>query len=99
MFTWKMAVKMECVCAFILPQLFTTRWFVNCSAYQNNDITEFEKILKTNRETIMEDPFIREHIEGELVNADWRKASTLYLITSVSICHYSSSYMLTLTNL
>ena len=35
------------------------------SAYQNNDITEFEKILKTNRETIMEDPFIREHIEGE----------------------------------
>jgi len=36
-----------------------------CSAYQNNDITEFEKILKTNRETIMEDPFIREHIEGE----------------------------------
>ena len=40
-----------------------------CSAYQNNDITEFEKILKTNRETIMEDPFIREHIEGELTTA------------------------------
>ena len=39
-------------------------WLI-CSAYQNNDITEFEKILKTNRETIMEDPFIREHIEGE----------------------------------
>lgn len=34
------------------------------SAYQNNDITEFEKILRTNRENIMEDPFIREHIEG-----------------------------------
>ena len=42
---------------------------VYCSAYQNNDITEFEKILKTNRETIMEDPFIREHIEGELTTA------------------------------
>lgn len=38
------------------------------SAYQNNDITEFEKILKTNRETIMEDPFIREHIEDLLRN-------------------------------
>jgi len=34
------------------------------SAYQNNDISEFEKILKTNRRNIMEDPFIREHIEG-----------------------------------
>ena len=36
----------------------------HCSAYQNNDIAEFEKILKTNRRNIMEDPFIREHIEG-----------------------------------
>lgn len=34
------------------------------SAYQNNDITEFEKILKTNHSNIMDDPFIREHIEG-----------------------------------
>ena len=34
------------------------------SAYQNDDINEFEKILKTNRQTIMDDPFIREHIEG-----------------------------------
>ncbi|KAK2096102.1 COP9 signalosome complex subunit 2 [Saguinus oedipus] len=33
------------------------------SAYQNNDITEFEKILKTNHSNIMDDPFIREHIE------------------------------------
>ena len=32
------------------------------SAYQNNDINDFEKILKQNRETIMDDPFIREHI-------------------------------------
>lgn len=34
------------------------------SSYQNNDINEFEKILKMNRRNIMEDPFIREHIEG-----------------------------------
>lgn len=34
------------------------------SAYQNNDINEFEKILKENRKNIMYDPFIREHIEG-----------------------------------
>lgn len=34
------------------------------SAYQNNDINEFEKILKQNRSNIMDDPFIREHIEG-----------------------------------
>ena len=35
------------------------------SAYQNNDINEFEKILKNNRRNIMDDPFIREHIEGK----------------------------------
>lgn len=39
--------------------------FFSSSAYQNNDITEFEKILKTNHSNIMDDPFIREHIEGE----------------------------------
>merc|ERR1712004_272216 len=38
------------------------------SSYQNNDIAEFEKILKQNRETIMDDPFIREHIEDLLRN-------------------------------
>jgi len=38
------------------------------SAYQNNDINEFEKILKLNRQTIMDDPFIREHIEDLLRN-------------------------------
>ncbi|KAJ8304653.1 hypothetical protein KUTeg_018236 [Tegillarca granosa] len=38
------------------------------SAYQNNDINDFEKILKTNRRNIMEDPFIREHIEGTVIN-------------------------------
>jgi len=38
------------------------------SAYQNDDIAEFEKILKQNRKNIMEDPFIREHIEDLLRN-------------------------------
>lgn len=34
------------------------------SSYQNNDINEFETILKEHRTNIMDDPFIREHIEG-----------------------------------
>ena len=38
------------------------------SAYQNNDISEFEKILRQNHRNIMDDPFIREHIEGK---RDW----------------------------
>lgn len=38
------------------------------SAYQNNDITEFEKIVATNRASIMGDQFIREHIEDLLRN-------------------------------
>ena len=38
------------------------------SAYQNNDINDFEKILKQNWQTIMDDQFIREHIEDLLRN-------------------------------
>ena len=38
------------------------------SAYQNNNINDFETILKENRESIMDDPFIREHIEDLLRN-------------------------------
>lgn len=34
------------------------------SAYQNDDINEFERILQKHRDNIMDDPFIREHIEG-----------------------------------
>lgn len=37
-------------------------------AYQNNDINEFESILRQNRSNIMADPFIREHIEDLLRN-------------------------------
>ncbi|GER41047.1 COP9 signalosome complex subunit 2, partial [Striga asiatica] len=38
------------------------------AAYQRNEILEFEKILKSNRRTIMEDPFIRNYIEDLLKN-------------------------------
>lgn len=38
------------------------------TAYQNNDIVGFEKILNDNRTTIMDDMFIKEHIEDLLRN-------------------------------
>lgn len=38
------------------------------TAYQNNDIMGFEKILNDNRKTIMDDMFIKEHIEDLLKN-------------------------------
>eukprot|EP00250_Pteridium_aquilinum_P033893 c6596_g1_i1 orf=193-1512(-) len=38
------------------------------AAYQRNDILEFEKIIKSNRKTIMDDPFIRNYIEDLLKN-------------------------------
>lgn len=38
------------------------------SAYQNNDINEFENILKRQKHSIMADTFIREHIEDLLRN-------------------------------
>lgn len=38
-------------------------------SYQNDDINEFESILRSNRNNIMADPFIREHIEGMLNSA------------------------------
>ena len=38
------------------------------SAYQKYDIKDFEKILKQNRETIMDDLFIRERVEDLLKN-------------------------------
>lgn len=43
------------------------------SAYQNNDIDEFEKILQRNKQNIMEDPFIREHIEGTCISAHFNR--------------------------
>jgi hypothetical protein len=34
------------------------------SAYQANDIKQFEKILARNKASIMSDPFVREYIQG-----------------------------------
>ena len=48
------------------PEVVAMTRLVN--AYQNNDITEFESIISTNGDTIMSDPFIREHIEELLSN-------------------------------
>nr|CAH7745884.1 unnamed protein product [Callosobruchus chinensis] len=48
------------------PEILAMTNLVN--AYQNNDIIEFEHILKHNRQNIMDDLFIREHIEDLLRN-------------------------------
>ncbi|VDP89415.1 unnamed protein product [Echinostoma caproni] len=48
------------------PQIMAMTSLV--TAYQNNDIAEFESILRRERDSIMEDPFIREHIEDLLRN-------------------------------
>jgi COP9 signalosome complex subunit 2 len=36
------------------------------AAYQANNIKEFEKILMTNKRTILDDPFIRNYVEDLL---------------------------------
>lgn len=56
------------------------------SAYQNSDIHEFEEILESNRESIMADPFIREHIEELLANI--RSKVDLLSILLCLIFHY-----------
>ncbi|KJE96816.1 COP9 signalosome complex subunit 2, variant [Capsaspora owczarzaki ATCC 30864] len=38
------------------------------SAYQRNDIAEFEKILRDNKKNIMDDPFVRAYVEDLLKN-------------------------------
>lgn len=48
-------------------------------SYQNNDINEFESILRNNRNNIMADPFIREHIEGGC------------FVLLVSDCHFATT--------
>ncbi|XP_045481855.1 COP9 signalosome complex subunit 2 isoform X1 [Harmonia axyridis] len=48
------------------PEILAMTNLVN--AYQTNDINDFESILKLNRQNIMDDPFIREHIEDLLRN-------------------------------
>jgi COP9 signalosome complex subunit 2 len=48
------------------PEILAMTNLVN--AYQSNDIVGFEKILNDNRNSIMDDMFIREHIEDLLKN-------------------------------
>lgn len=55
------------------------------SAYQNNDINEFEKILKQNRQSIMDDPFIRERIEDLLRNIRTQAIIVKRQISSVAL--------------
>ncbi|GBF94078.1 COP9 signalosome complex subunit [Raphidocelis subcapitata] len=38
------------------------------AAYQGNDIDKFEKVLRARKSTVMEDPFIRQHVEDLLRN-------------------------------
>lgn len=52
------------------------------SSYQNNDINEFETILKQNRRNIMDDPFIREHIEGGYIHV---------MLIILTLCHLTLS--------
>jgi COP9 signalosome complex subunit 2 len=53
-------------------------------AYQNDDIKEFETILKNHRKNIMDDPFIREHIEGNLAN----------MLINCTLVYYTQIYIL-----
>lgn len=48
------------------PEITAMTNLVN--AYQNNEINEFNEIIAQSEETIMNDPFIREHIEDLLKN-------------------------------
>lgn len=51
-------------------------------AYQNNDINEFESILRTNRNNIMADAFIKEHLEGNSIN-NFLMPLLLFVCTSI----------------
>lgn len=82
----------EYISFFVHILFFSCIFFkIFCSSYQNNDINEFEKILKTNRRNIMEDPFIREHIEGK----HWRPFlySFSHSLCTWYRCHINVKYM------
>ncbi|KAI8911776.1 PCI domain-containing protein [Gorgonomyces haynaldii] len=48
------------------PQIVAMTDLVN--AFQRKDVNDFEKILKNNRQTIMDDPFIKDYIDDLLKN-------------------------------
>lgn len=55
------------------------------SAYQAYDIKEFEKILKNNKKTILDDPFIRDYIDDLMMNI--RTQVLLRLLTPYTKIH------------
>lgn len=71
-------------------------------SYQNNDINQFELILKQNRNNIMDDPFIREHIEDLLRNIRTQVLgfypSVAALTTLFTYCMSSLLYISLLTH-
>ncbi|KAG5517210.1 hypothetical protein RHGRI_037839 [Rhododendron griersonianum] len=54
------------------------------AAYQQNEALEFERILKTNRSTIMDDPFIRNYIEDLLKNVRSEVLLKLKMVSNVT---------------
>lgn len=58
-------------------------------SYQNNDINQFELILKQNRNNIMDDPFIREHIEDLLRNI----RTQVYIICILYVLKLENPYL------
>lgn len=58
-------------------------------SYQNNDINEFESILRNNRNNIMADPFIKEHIEGEKIST----TTWLFYVTFCTPICFSSRFI------
>jgi COP9 signalosome complex subunit 2 len=71
------------------------------AAYQQNDIQRFEQILEANRATVMNDPFIREHIEELLANIRTEVFIYIYILFKIfekkgsstsykTLCLYSS---------
>lgn len=75
------------------PEILAMTNLVN--AYQTNDINEFESILKQNRQNIMDDPFIREHIEGKTCQFLFRHRANvviLYLFRPVAEYSDTSAY-------
>lgn len=55
------------------------------NAYQSYDIKEFEKILKNNKKTILDDPFIRDYMDDLMLNI--RTQVLLRLLTPYTKIH------------
>ena len=62
------------------------------SAYMNNEIREFEKILKQNSRSVMGDPFIKQYIDDVLKNI---RTQVLIVYIYISLYLYLSIYVYT----